>query len=413
MLTLEQKKELNEIFEELTRNLDISETEYELAVKSYGAVGEWLSKKGSILSKYKPEILPQGSFLLGTVIKPINDDDDIDIDLVCQLKSKEGYWTQKDLKQNVGFRLKENETYKKMSDKEGRRCWTLKYRENSNSGKYHMDILPAITNDAYSLLLEKAFSASTYEDFEKLALRITDRESNNYDNDPNIQNWLKSNPFGYARWFYNQAIITTRKMFSLNESIKPVPKYQKNKLPLQRAIQILKRHRDIMFNGDENKPISIIITTLAAKAYNQEDNVFDALTTIIGNMRKYIEKKYDYKKGKYIYFIANPVNKEENFADKWIEHPIREKYFFKWLDKLETDFSNIKENSKGGLNLLTEVMKKTFGENLIKKTFSSYGEKKNQLRKEGLLKMSKGSGILGNVGSKIKNHNFYGAKEEE
>jgi len=413
MLTLEQKRELNEIFEELTKNLDISETEHELAVKSYGAVGEWLSKEDSILSKYKPEILPQGSFLLGTVIKPINDDDDIDIDLVCQLKSKESYWTQKDLKQNVGFRLKENETYRKMLDEEGRRCWTLKYRENSNSGKYHMDILPAITNNEYSLILERAFTATTYEDFEKLALRITDRESNNYDNDPDINNWLKSNPFGYARWFYNQAIITTTKMFSLNESIKPVPKYQKNKLPLQRAIQILKRHRDIMFNGDENKPISIIITTLSAKAYNQEDNITDALTSIISNMRNHIEKKYDYELDKNIYFIANPVNKEENFADKWIEYPIRKQYFFKWLDKLEKDFSNIKTNSKRGLNILTETMNESFGENLIKKTFSAYGNKKKDLRKKGLLKMSSGSGILGNVGSKIKNHNFYGAKEKE
>ncbi len=307
MITLEQKNELNEIFEELTKNLDISETEYELAVKSYNAVGNWLSKEDSILFKYKPEILPQGSFMLGTVIKPINEDDDIDIDLVCQLKYKEEYWTQKDLKQKVGFRIKQNETYNKMLDDEGRRCWTLKYRDNSNTGKYHMDILPSITNDKYSQILEKAFSSTTYEDFEKLALRITDSEANNYDTDTNIKNWLKSNPFGYARWFYNNAIIKTRKLFSLNEAVNPVPKYQKEKLPLQRSIQILKRHRDIMFNGDEDKPISIIITTLATRAYNQENNIFDALTTIISNMRSYIEKKFCPKLGKEIYFISNPL----------------------------------------------------------------------------------------------------------
>ena len=46
--------------------------------------------------------------------------------------------------------------------------------------------------------------------------------------------------------------------------------------PLQRAIQILKRHRDMRFlehKCEEYKPISIIITTLAASAYQNETDV--------------------------------------------------------------------------------------------------------------------------------------------
>ncbi len=72
MLTIEQRKQFNEIFEELGRNLDISETEHNNAIKSYQAVGGWLSQEDSILAIYDPEIIPQGSFLLGTIIKPIN-----------------------------------------------------------------------------------------------------------------------------------------------------------------------------------------------------------------------------------------------------------------------------------------------------------------------------------------------------
>ena len=52
--------------------------------------------------------------------------------------------------------------------------------------------------------------------------------------------------------------------------VEDVPEYQV-KTPLQQGIQILKRHRDIMFVEDpDDKPISIIITTLAAHAYNNE-----------------------------------------------------------------------------------------------------------------------------------------------
>ncbi len=89
----------------------------------------WLSKEGSPLYPYNPRILPQGSFMLGTIIKPINDEDDIDIDLVCKLNGKPINWTQKHLKDTVGDRLKDHSTYEEMiEDKDGgRRCWTLEY----------------------------------------------------------------------------------------------------------------------------------------------------------------------------------------------------------------------------------------------------------------------------------------------
>ena len=182
MLTNEQKKQFNEIFEELGNNLDISETQHNNAMQSYQAVGNWLSQEDYILTKYKPQILTQGSFLLGTVIKPFVEDDDLDIDLVCQLTGKDESWTQKDLKKVVGDRLKQNDTYNEILDEEGRRCWTLEYRKESENikEKYHMDILPSIINEGYSVLLENAFSKTKFEEVDSLAIRITDRESFNY-----------------------------------------------------------------------------------------------------------------------------------------------------------------------------------------------------------------------------------------
>jgi hypothetical protein len=50
--------------------------------------------------------MPQGSFRLGTMIRPVCEEDDIDIDLVCQLTKKPDNWTQFDLKQKVGDRIK-------------------------------------------------------------------------------------------------------------------------------------------------------------------------------------------------------------------------------------------------------------------------------------------------------------------
>ena len=84
MLDSEQKKQFSEILEELARQLDVTHTEFETITKSYEAVGSYLAEADSLLA-YKPSIHPQGSFLLGTVVRPICENDDLDIDLVCEL----------------------------------------------------------------------------------------------------------------------------------------------------------------------------------------------------------------------------------------------------------------------------------------------------------------------------------------
>lgn len=278
MLTNEQKTQFNEILEELGKNLDISETQHNAVAKSYDAVGHHLSKHDSPIGKYSPEILPQGSFMLGTMIQPIHENDDLDVDLVCQLIGKQASWTQYDLKKAVGDQLKAHGTYVKMlRNPEGRRCWTLDYSEEAN---YHLDILPSIVDSGYRILLEKAFSAVDQTEADTLALRITDNTEDNYRTETDHLKWLKSNPFGYARWFFNQASLDITKAELFSEAIQPIPSYSKDKLPLQRVVQILKRHRDLMFDGDENKPISIIITTLASRAYAKQTNILDAFSPI-------------------------------------------------------------------------------------------------------------------------------------
>lgn len=370
MLTNEIKTQFNEILEEIGNNLDISETQYKFAVQSYQAVGKWLADEKSLLSPYKPEILPQGSFLLGTMIKPVNDSDELDVDLVCKLEGKKANWAQYHLKKIVGDRLKENKTYKEMLDEEGRRCWTLNYADSS---KYHMDILPSIVSEGHRVILEKAFSATDFKDFEKTAIRITDNQEDNYFSETNPDFWNKSNPFGYAAWFQERCSISIRKSVFLSESVNPLPTYQKEKLPLQRVVQILKRHRDIMFDGDEDKPISIIITTLSSKAYNKETDIISALTNVVERMESFIETKFSVEHNKWIKWIGNPVNEEENFADKWPENPKKEKNFYNWLSKVKSELSSSLELKE--LNKIQESFSPIFGKKIVDKSFSNISNK--------------------------------------
>ena len=159
--------------------------------------------------------------------------------------------------------------------------------------------------------------------------------------------------------FERQRIVLAE---AIEANIEDVPEY-KVKTPLQRAIQILKRHRDIMFVDDQdNKPISIILTTLAAHAYNNEDNLLDAIVSIVNGMPKYIQHKY----GKP--WIPNPVNPTENFADKWIEKPKLKENFEQWLKKVEADIEALL--SSHDLHDIIEGLKPKFGDRIVNKVVS-------------------------------------------
>lgn len=428
MINENQKKQFNDLLEILSENLSITKTQHEAAVQSYVAVGKYLSNENSALAEFQPYIKPQGSFIIGTTIQSIDEDGDIDLDVVCEFKNKPESWAQFHLKNAVGDRLKESDRYREMLDEEGRRCWTLKYRENAESAnqRYHMDILPALISSGYSIILERAMSADTYEEFDQLRLSITDIEESGYNTETRPENWKQSNPYGYAIWFMNIAKTINgikKRTYSLNEAVKPAPEYQETRLPLQRVVQLLKRHRDIYFKNEpdpevkKQKPISCIITTLAARAYRGEEELIDALWGVVNRMENEIEFKLEPSLGKEVEWISNPTNISENFADRWNdEGSVRRENFYRWLDQVKADLRDAQ--SKTGLHNISESLKNSFGKDAVLKTFSDYGNRSRLLTESGNNYADRKSGILGTVGatlsnvSKVKAHNFHGVDKD-
>src|SRR4030095_17225570 len=112
----------------------------------------------------------------------------------------------------------------------------------------------------------------------------------------------------------------------------PAQPNPREKSPLQWVIQIMKRHRDLMFTGQdaENAPISIILTTLASQAYRGEANIERALAAITDRL---LDQFDDPAKT----LVLNPVIRTENFADKWKIKPQRRKAFFDWYERFSED----------------------------------------------------------------------------
>jgi len=128
---------------------------------------------------------------------------------------------------------------------------------------------------------------------------------------------------------------------------------------LQRAIQIMKRHRDIHFDGtgaSKYRPISMIITTLAAQLYKGELDVYTALKNIIEGLYAYSSllqgqsvtdqaltgPKLIQRNSDGTWYIPNPINREENFADKWHKDSnARAIAFFYWVSKLKEEIIDV------------------------------------------------------------------------
>ncbi len=286
------------MLEAIAQAIDIPEHLDEVARKRYQSIGEWLDRTDSSIKKFDPEIYPQGSFALGTVIRPISEKDSYDLDLVCRLKGTKYDFTMADLKRLTGQEVKSymQAHNMKYQAEDKRRCWTMEYADEAG---FHADILPAIPDEeGYRALLEARGHVDVANNpaITAFALAITDKTHRDYTR--LTVDWPVSNPRGYAVWFHSRhaAALTRAKKTRLTEdrlyaSIDEIPNYRA-KTPLQRAIQLLKRHRDNMFAKDgEHKPISIIISTLAAKSFRDELTIADALRTILRDMDQHIEER--------------------------------------------------------------------------------------------------------------------------
>ena len=354
------KQKYSKFLENVAQSVDIPPGKYQEAVDRYQSVGRWLEAGKYPVRAGQPSIYTQGSFRLGTVVRPIRGgvEADYDIDLVCELPIEKHLIQAHAVKTMVGDRLREHERYRKLLDDEGKRCWTLEYAEQDGIG-FHLDVLPSVP-DARDVL-----------DFSILdtSIAITNKQGAIYD-------WSASNPKGYGAWFdlRNQAAFDlaqveqkrsiVKRASTIYASVDDVPD-QLVRTPLQRSIQIMKRHRDVMFNSErrnEYGPISIIITTLAAHLYQGELDIYSALTEIVSKLHAHavlvdngsvdqalasVNLIKRTPNGKW--YIGNPVNSEENFADRWHEdNHARAKAFFSWVGALKGSLVNILAESDVG-----------------------------------------------------------------
>lgn len=361
---------------EIVKKLDISDTMRKNAEEKYKALAKELNELG-----INVEIYPQGSFALGTVVRPYTNGKEVeyDLDFICQEIGTKNDRSPKDVKKCIQEVLERHG--RKVS--EDNSCWIIDYANIAESLGFKIDIVPAVDE----MFETKMRLVSQNVDFEYATHAIAITNTEDYEE----YDWAASNAKGYTKWFNDinapfleKAVI--EKSAEYKCSIENLPDIDK-KSNLQRVIQILKRHRDIHFyRSQKRKPSSAIITTLVAeiaKGYNPNANLLELLGYITNNLSKsklfVIDRSYfqadailNKKDGKW--YVSNPVNPENNLASDWDDAYAQS--FFEWIDTLNNDLVLITEEDA---DKYYSAMKNSFGTEFIDSNLDNFKFiKKNQ-----------------------------------
>jgi hypothetical protein len=347
----------SDVLDTILEHIDIPRSYYEKATARHKSLGNWLCRPESTLAGLNPHVSPQGSFRYGTVIRPLIATAEYDLDNVTTLQLDKTALTQKQIKQLYGAEIK---AYAQANGilapvEEKHRCWRVRYADEIN---FHLDTLPSLPEDQARIAWLR--SQGVPADLASRAIAITDRRHPHYEQISTLL--LSSNPRGFARWFTQRARpAAEQRLRKLVEArayatVDDVPPYEW-KTPLQRSIQLLKRHRDYMFlDNPDQAPISMIITNLATQAYEGQTDIGEALVHIVTTMPQFVRPTRPR--------VPNPTDPSEDYADKWAKHPALEDDFWAWHQQLTADLGQLA--TAGAQRQLQPTIKSVFDVELTK-----------------------------------------------
>jgi hypothetical protein len=368
--------QIDDLLYRIGGKLQLSETAYGLAEERYRAIAALL-QNSSRLAKYKPDIYPQGSLRIGTTVK-LRGRREFDLDFVCEFQASAEMFPDPVLLLDIVEEiLRSNGLYKDKIERKNR-CIRIIYAD-----EFYMDILPACPNPR----------PGPYGDTCVLVP------------DCNAQAWKHSNPKGFASWYETQA---RQAVVAFRKAIEPLPEQQsyEDLTALNRVVQLVKRHRDIFFEGEpKHAPISIVLTTLAAQTYLGQTSVSEAMMRVLNGICALIPNEVHGRMR-----VLNPTNTNEDLSERWDEQPEAYLAFVSWIRRFAKTWEGLL--NAHGLQNVKAVLEGMFGERVAGVAVQEHIKAFEVRRQAGQLAVERGSGLIvpATVASSIAipRNTFYG-----
>jgi hypothetical protein len=361
---------LEDLLSRICGRLQLSPARHRQADERYRAVAAHLDEFGTALAPFKPRIYPQGSLRIGTTVH-LKGTDEFDLDAVCELHLD---WTRSAplaVLDAVQARLSESKTYSGMLERKNR-CIRLIY-----ANEFWIDILPAAPDPTSG----------------EECLMVPDRR---------LQEWVPSNPVGYANWFESRATRPAQ----VERLAMPLPAQEDmdSKPILKMAVQLLKRWRDVRYEADPDRaPISIVLTTLAGQHYGAEETTLEGLFQIVKRIRASLPGSGRLK-------VCNPSNLREDLSERWDTDQSAYDAFAEGMLALQDSLRAMR--AARGIPSAKAILGELFGEKLVENLIDEQAREMEKKRQSGGLRVVTASGSLttatGSGTAPIRRNTFYG-----
>ena len=364
---------IDDILLGVCKKLQLSPSLYVQATERYETIAKTL-ENNEAFKGIKLNIYPQGSFRLKTTVKPLSNEE-YDLDFVAELPPN-STMTPTELYNHIARILKHDGIHNNMIELKSR-CVRVKYEND-----FHLDIMPG-----------KLINEYTHE------IIVPDKE---------LKQWYHhSNPIGFAEWFEKQArtrlrseILEYRKAQAKIENVTE-QEIAEHLEPLRRAIQLVKRYRDIYCSKNGIEPVrSIVLCTLMG----QISSFYGDALHIIESFCYYVNGLISQINGK-PFDVKNPVV-DEILTEKWHEN----NNYNDFVDMMSSMTKDVEALRCLNINTDTnKVLKKMFGEAITNAVIKDYAQTLNKARSNGNLSVDS-MGVLNtnNLGKPVKKNTFYG-----
>ena len=325
------------LLKDIARRIQLSPTDYRIAVDHYEAVDECLNRENGPLAPYMGRIYAQGSMAIGATISSKLNNDEFDVDAVAELRIAADAPPGNVL--DVLFDAINGEKGSRYYGKVTRRsrCVTIDY------DRMHLDVTPAVLLPQLAERTSIIFHAN--------------------ENDPPAKHrHIQANPWGFADWFAKSTPQVEEILDAvLAKRAEPVPDQDEvldKSRPLV-ALQLLKRWRNKRYDNRQGRnPPSVML------AYYVATNMTGS-TDLYGEFRAQAEGIHAIvaaadRQNKLI-SVVNPACNTDVLSDRWPGDLATQRVFLADLKDLLAKLDRLEADPS--VEKCAEIMTDLFGEN--------------------------------------------------
>lgn len=326
------------LLKDIARRIQLSPTNYRIAVGRYETIDDWLNREGGLLAPHMVRLYPQGSMAIGATISSRLKNDEFDIDVVAELNLPATI--EPAIVLDALFETMNGEKGTRYHGKVKRRsrCITVEYED------MHLDITPAILLPHLHERTSVIFHAHE-------------------DEPEHLHRHIIANPWGFADWFEkNTPAVHDIVEALLRKRADPVPDQDEmieKSHPLV-ALQLLKRWRNKCYDNRKGRcPPSVVLAYLIAMNPTGEANLYGEFRAQADRLHRIFSEANE--RGVLVSVINPACSPDDVFTDRWPGDLATQRVFVRDLETLQSKLDEIE--TEPTVETCAEVMSDLFGEN--------------------------------------------------